>query len=131
MRDPSRYINDESIGQACNLLRRIRPEWVVDDKIRGGKRISSQGFKDPTMSVHIEDDLLSSGNPVEAVLENYSDQDLAAIKAATARQMNQAVCREPDPHELCHGIVAGKKTGKIAKAFASEATANWLVRRER
>ena len=83
------------------------------------------------MSVHIEDDLRASGRSVEDVLEKYSDQDLAAIKAATARLMNQAVCREDDPHELCHGIVAGKKTGKIAKTFASEATANWIVRRER
>jgi len=131
MKDSSKYIDDETIAPTCDLLRRIHPLWIVEDKNSGGTRISSMGFKDPTMSIHIGDDLAAAGHPVEAVLEKYPEWDLAAIKASTARDMEQVVCRDHDPYELCHGIVAGKKRKNMARAFASEATANWIVRRPR
>lgn len=131
MKDPSKYIDDETIAPTCNLLRRIHPEWIVEDKNSGGMRISSMGFNDPTMSIHIGDDLAAAGHPVETVLEKYQAWGLAAIKASTARALEQRVCREDVPDELCHGIVAGKKTKNMARVFAKEATTNWIVRRPR
>ena len=131
MKDLGKYIDDDAIAPTCALLRRIHPDWIVDDENNGGKRISSQGFKDPTMSIHIGDDLAAAGHCVERVLDAYPRWDLAAVTTAMARSLKQAVCREHDVNELCHGIVAGKKSGSGAKALAVEATANWLVRRPR
>lgn len=131
MSEQSQYIDDVSIAPTCALLRRIRADWIVDDENTGGKRISSQGFKDPTMSVHIGDDLQAAGHPVDAVLASYPEWDLAAVKAGTARSLKQAVCRDHSDSELCHGLVAGKKTGSGARTLAAEATELWVVRRPR
>lgn len=110
MSDASGHIDDPTIPPSCALLRRIYPKWVVSDDNAGGQRISSAGFKDPEMSVHIGDDLAEMGLSREAVVERYPDHDLAAVHAATARELGQMVYREHKPDQLCHGIVAGKKS---------------------
>ncbi|HRQ73241.1 MAG TPA: hypothetical protein PLU35_09460 [Phycisphaerales bacterium] len=131
MSDASGHIDDPTIPPSCALLRRIYPEWVVSDDNAGGQRISSAGFKDTEISVHIGDDLAAMGLSPEVVVERYPDYDLAAIHAATAREMGQRVYREHKPDQLCHGIVAGKKSKATAERMAAEATANWVVRRSR
>lgn len=121
--------DDTTIRSECQLLRRIHQEWVVPDENAGDKRISSQGFKDPTMSIHNGDDLAAGGHKIEEVLDKYPEMDLAAITAGSARHRDQKVYKQHDPEELCHGVVEGKKSGATSRAFAQEATRTWLIRR--
>ena len=124
--DPRPAFDDPTIRDACLLLRRIVREWLVHDENRGGPRISSQAFTNERLSVNVGDDLIAEGFHVEAVLERYPGEGLAAITAQLAREKNQAVCRDPAPPELCHGLVIGKKTSSTCKAFARQATENLI-----
>ncbi len=81
------------------------------------------------MSVHVGDDLLREGHSFEAVIEGYPEWDLAAVKALTARELGQAVFRDPVADQLCHGIVSGNKPQRIARALAQEANTNWIINR--
>lgn len=108
--EPHEPLDDPSIRDACLLLRRIVRDWLIYDENRGKHRISSQAFTNPQLSVNIGDDLLAEGYQFQAVLERYPHEGLAAITTRLAREKDQAVCRDPAPPELCHGLVVGKKT---------------------
>lgn len=120
--EPRPLEDDPSIMDTCRLLRRIVQEWWVYDENRGAHRVSSQAFTNHELSVSIGDDLVAEGRRFEDVLERYPAEGLAAITARLAREKAQAIRRDPAPPELCHGLVIGKKTRAVCKAFAQEAS---------
>lgn len=63
--------------------------------------------------------------PADA-LRDYKDYGLAAITAAHARSLEQAVARDPEPEEPAHGVVFGpKKRGGIGGKLRDGAV--WVI----
>ncbi len=63
----------------------------------------------------------------EDAIRNYPGYGLAAITAAHARSLNQAVALDPLPEEPAHGTIYGqKKRGGIGGKLRDGA--HWVVR---
>lgn len=109
------------IPDDAQLLRRIHPDYVVEDKNSGLPRPSSAAFKDPNMSVDIEDFLLDDGLDATFSLAGYPGYSLVRIVAGAAREKNLSVVHVPLVENSYHAEVRGKKTGAIANHLKSAA----------
>ena len=78
-------VDDGSIVNEACLLRRIRPEQVVDDANAGSRRPSSAAFKDPDMSVDAEPILNANGSDWKFSPQGYAGYSLVNLKAGDAR----------------------------------------------
>ena len=119
--------NDPSIPGEAQLLRRIHPTQLVWDENQNRLRPTSNAFKDPSMSVNVEDDVLAMGEQIGWVLRHDPKHHLASITTAFARDSGQTVWRDPlvgDPiygDDPTHAIVEGHKTGAQKSAYAKQA----------
>src|SRR5216684_5354467 len=112
--------DDGSIADHESLLRRIRPDQVVDDENLGTSRPSSAAFKDPNLSVDAEHILISNGVDWRFSLQGHSGYSLVKFEAGVARGLKLAVIHKPIvPHNLAHTEVVGKKTQGIANSLVS------------
>jgi hypothetical protein len=108
---PGRVFEDDpSIPGDERLLRRIPRSWIDWDE-DGTPAISSAAFKHEELSVNLESVMVRDGRPPADAIRNYAGHGLAAITAAHARSLNQAVARDPEPQEPAHGVVYGRKQG--------------------
>jgi len=119
------FADDPAIGDDERLFRRIHPTQVVPDEDSGLMRLSSAAFKDPEMSVDLETVLAAHGLPVEACLKGHEGHLLAALPAGGCRRLEQAVCPDPLPDNPAHGIVYGRKKGRIPDRLREIAT--WVI----
>jgi hypothetical protein len=118
-------VRDGSIADGAGLLRRVIPEWVVDDKNTGGKRLSSAAFKDPATSVDVEPMLEAAGLDWSHCLRNHPGYSLVRIRAATARGLGQAVVHAHIFGENeAHAEIRGKKTQGTANRLRD--AAEWV-----
>jgi hypothetical protein len=78
-------VDDGSIADDADLLRRIRPDQIVDDKNLGARRPSSAAFKDPTMSVDTEPILHQHGLDWTFTLQGYSGYSLVQTETGQPR----------------------------------------------
>jgi hypothetical protein len=115
-------VDDGSIADDANLLRRIRPEQIVDDNNTGTRRPSSAAFKDSTMSVDAEPLLIANGLDWTFTLAGYQGFSLAQLLARETRLKGQAVVHKPLSDNPAHTEVVGKKTQGTANYFVSVAT---------
>jgi len=124
---PGRVFEDDpNIPADERLLRRIPRTWVDWDE-DGNAVISSAAFKDEELSISLESVMTRDGRPPEDAIRNYPGYGLAAITAAHARSLNQAVAPDPLPDEPAHGVVYGqKKRGSIGGKLRDGAL--WVVR---
>ncbi len=120
------YRDDASIADEDRLFRRIHLTQIVKDDDTGLARISSGAFRDKELSVNIESVLLSDGKVPGHCLRNYLTHKLAAITAGEARQYQQAVCRDPLPHDPSHGLVWGSKNSRRVHLGLTDA-ATWVI----
>jgi hypothetical protein len=114
--------DDGSIADAAALLRRIRPEQVVDDFNTGQRRPSSAAFKDPSMSVDVEPILESNGLDWHFSLQGYEGYSLARLQAHHARGKSLAVIHKPLTDNPAHAEVVGRKTQGTARYLAASST---------
>lgn len=120
------FVDDPSIPAVERLFRRIAPSWVDWDE-QGNAVISSAAFKDEELSINLESVMARDGRPPEDAIRNYPRYGLAAITAAHARSLNQAVAADPLPEEPAHGVVYGqKKRGGIGGKLRDGA--EWVMR---
>jgi hypothetical protein len=122
------YTDDESIGNACRLFRRVRskPEIsIVWDDNLGCWRPSSAAFRNDRdgqpMSIALECELDAHGLAPASVLAGHEGFSLAYITAALARRLAQIVVKDPLPLEPAHGLVVGDKPRKVQKEMAKVA----------
>jgi hypothetical protein len=119
------YLDDASISDQDQLLRRIPPQHLVFDSNKGAYRPSSAAFDDSPdgspMSVLIADVMLQEGRSPLAALKGHPDFSLVSIKAGLVRQCGQKIVRNPLPQEKAHGLVVGKKTNSVRKRLARNA----------
>jgi hypothetical protein len=118
--------DDGSIADEWMLLRRIHPEQVVADRQTGELRVSSAAFRDPAMSVDVEELLKRAGLDWRFSLQGYPTYSLAAFSAAVARSLGQAVVSSPLPANQAHAEVRGHKTGAVSRALSK--AASWVHR---
>lgn len=123
------YEDDKSIDDDSELWRRIPPWHLVEDKNRGGKRISKAAFEDhpdgSPMSVVLGAEVLAAGRDPQSVISGHDDFCLAALTAGLARSLNQGITRKPLANEPAHAEVFGKKTDGVRKRFARAAI--WII----
>lgn len=117
-------VHDTSIPKCSRVLRRIIPEWWVQDEETGEYGVTSQAFHDLEggMSVSLEADLLEADQPVERLLKGYPRCGLAAISVATLLDLGQVVVRRPTEADPFHADVIGKKTKGVRRKLASSCT---------
>jgi hypothetical protein len=121
-------VDDGSIANDACLLRRIRPDQVVDDENLGTRRPSSAAFKDPDLSVDAEPILKANGLDWKFSLQDYPGYSLANVEARHARDKSLAVIPKPLKNNPvlkdnpAHTEVVGKKTQGVARHLAANAT---------
>src|SRR6266446_9747906 len=103
-------VDDGSIADDAGLLRRIRPDQIVDDANTEIRRPSSAAFKDDRMSVDAETILISNGLNWKFTLKDYPNHSLVKIEAKHARAKALAVIHKPIPDNPAHTEVVGKKS---------------------
>jgi hypothetical protein len=116
------HVDDGSIADYFDLLRRVRPDQIVDDQNRGERRPSSAAFKDPEMSVDAEQILQQNGLNFAFSLRNNLGFSLARFKAGVARANNLPVISKPESDNPAHAEVHGKKTRGIANNLVAACT---------
>ena len=108
-------IDDGVIGDADGLLRRIRPDQIVEDKNRGELRPSSGAFTNTDLSVDSERILGEEGLDWTFSLNGYEGYSLVRFVAGVARGLQLAVVHAPLSENRAHVEVRGKKTNGTAK----------------
>jgi hypothetical protein len=112
------YQNDPSIPGDEQLFRRIPQTWVA--------WVSSAAFKDEELSVNLASVMAQDGRAPGDAIRGYPGYGLAAVTAAHARSLGQAVARDPLPEEPAHGVVYGqKKRGGVGGKLRDGAI--WVV----
>lgn len=114
-------IDDGSIANEYDLLRRVRPDQVVEDQNLGILRPSSAAFKDPQLSADCEQILLRDGLDWQFPLKAYPGYSLARFKAGVARNLGLSVIHKPLKDNAAHVEVHGKKTQGIANSLIAGA----------
>jgi hypothetical protein len=117
-------VDDPAIENEDRLLRRIHPNHIVPDDI-GGYRVSRAAFGDSQLSIDIHSILLAAGLNENECVRAYDGYGLVSITAGLARQQQQLVYKDPTPQNPAHGIVEGKKTGVVKKAFVGQC--QWVI----
>jgi hypothetical protein len=123
---PPVFQDNTSIRDEERLFRRVHILLLVRDDDTGLARVSSGVFKDKDLSVNIETVLMDSGGSAESCLHDSSAHKLISITAQNARQLNQAVCRDPLPDDLSHGLVYGSKNARSVHD-GLRAVAAWVI----
>jgi hypothetical protein len=115
-------VDDGAIADDAGLLRRIRPDQIIDDQNLRARRPSSAAFKDPEMSVDAEPILHRHGLDWTFSLQGHSGYSLVRISAGAARAKALAVVCKPEPGNPAHTEVIGKKTQSIANHLVAAST---------
>lgn len=125
----AQYNDDPSIESDSRLFRRVPPAWIVWDNNLQRWRPTKAAFSDSPdghpMSVALECELVAHGSPPSSVLVGHDGFGLASITAQLARDLGQAIVRDPQPGDPAHGLVFGNKTDSIRKKMAKAAA--WEV----
>ena len=108
---------DQQLADDAALLRRIRPDQIIDDQNEGKRRPSSAAFKDTEMSVDAEPILKSLGLSWNFSISKHAGYSLVSFTAGLARAQQQAVVVKPEDDNPAHTEVVGKKTRGIANAL--------------
>lgn len=123
------YVDDNTIPDRAELLRRIPPWLFIKDENLGRVRPSSAAFDDhpdgSPMSVVLADVIREAGRAPDSVLVGHTDYGLAMITAGAARDCHQGIARDPIKEELAHAVVFGKKTKTVKRTLALKAC--WVI----
>jgi len=69
--------------------------------------------------------MVRDGRPPADAIRNCAGHGLAAITAAHARSLNQAVARDPQPEEPAHAVYGRKNRGGVGGKLQDGAV--WVV----
>ena len=125
MTDPVPPEDDQSIGDAAELWRRLNPDWCIWDKNLGRKRPSSGAFDDSRDGTPMSVTIGGEASGPEILLENHEGYGLAVFPAGLARRCNQRLVRHPTVKDPAHVHVTGKNTDSVKNRLARES--NLLV----
>jgi hypothetical protein len=120
--------DDGSVKDDACLLRRIRPDQIVDDENAGSRRPSSAAFRDPEMSADAEPILAAASLDWHFCLKGYEGFSLVNVEAGHMREKSLAVVPKPIkndpilPNNPAHVEIIGKKSQGIARYLAGNAT---------
>lgn len=109
--------DDHSIGDECELYRRVHPFQVVDDENTGAKRPSSAAFSDPELSVDLKRTLEVNGLDWRFCLKVHAQHSLVTFPAGAARAAKQQLVLDPLDDNPAHTLVVGKKTQSVRNAL--------------
>lgn len=119
-------VDDGSIADGWTLLRRIHPDQIVPDKRTGELRVSSAAFRDPEMSVDVEELLKKVSLDWHFSLKDHAGYSLMKFLAAVPRSHGLRVIHSPLSGNSAHAEVKGQKSTSIARALSN--AAEWVHR---
>lgn len=124
------FVDDATIADDEQLLRRIYPDWIVPDYNKNCWRPTSAAFQDSRdkspMSVHLTSELNRLGLPITNVLAGHEGYGLVWFTAQLARSLALAIVRDPQgAADPAHALVAGKKTEAVRKKL--EGGSQWAI----
>lgn len=122
---PPIFQDNLSVPDEERLFRRVHILFLVRDDNTGSVRVSSGAFQGSELSVDIESTLATTGGSAETCLQNYKAHKLVSITAGEARRFNQAICRDPIPENLAHGLVYGSKSKSVRNGLRT--AASWVI----
>lgn len=122
---PTVFEDDASIPDGEVLFRRISLVHLVEDEDTGLARVSSGAFNHREMSVNLASKLAEDGGQPDQILASYPGHRLVALRAGDARSAKQAICRDPLPEDLSHGLVFGPKNKKTSEQLRKLAA--WII----
>lgn len=120
--------DDAPVPEDMSLYRRVHPKEIVWNENDRCLRPGSGVFKDPEMSIHLDDVLKDEEREPESVLDGKPQHSLVALTAGFVKGEEQAVRRTPIPEDASHGEVCGNKSQGRRKRFAR--AAQFVVLRE-
>lgn len=121
------------IPDESSALRRINPDWYVDDG-KGGRRISSMAFqlKAGGISVGLECILFAMRLPLDVMVASYPSYGLAALGIRMVREdLGLEVRHDPTDAEPWHGGIHGRITGACRNKLAMAATTGLTIEPQR
>ena len=116
-------INDDEILHRRVHYKQVKPGGAVSSAAFKGEwhfQISSAAFKDPDLSV----DRACLRSAPETQM-NSEIHGVAQICAGFPRGLGLQVNHDPQPENLAHALILGKKTDTIARTLAREA--KWVL----
>lgn len=122
---PTVFEDNTSIPDGEVLFRRIPVVFLVEDENTGLARVSSGAFKDREMSVNLASKITEEAGIPDQILASFPGHRLVSLRAGDARNSKQAICRDPLPEALSHGLVFGPKNGKIPEQLRNFAI--WII----
>lgn len=126
MCQPARQ-DDPTITSEEWLFRRIHLSQIVNDDDTGHARVSTGAFRDKELSINIESVLLGNGETTDTCLRNHQGHKLVCFTAGRARELQQIVCRDPEPPDnLSHGLVCGSKNSRRVLEGLRD-SAEWVI----
>lgn len=122
------YVDDLTIRDTDDLWRRVphTPRHIVWDGNRNCHRVSSAAFDDDADGEPMSVVLAAEAGDPTGVLRGHPGYGVVAFEAGVARSRQQIVVRDPLPDQPTHGLVVGRKTDSVRRAFAR--AARWVRR---
>lgn len=136
---PYAFKDDHSIANEHQVWRRVTPLQLVPDGTRGGclrlssgffvnsspgrsepPKVDSAGCSPMSASLGTED-----GNTWDEALRSHPECGLIALTAATLRNCQQGIERDPLPEDKHHVLVFGSKGSSVRNKMLREKV--WLV----
>ena len=77
------------------------------------------------MSVHVKEILRENGLTADSILEGHKNFALAYITAGAARDLAQAIVKNPRDGQPAHAHVVGNKPKSVQRSFAR--VAEWEI----
>lgn len=121
--------DDPTLDDELPLWRRIPPQFVKDlntDTVRP----TSQAFQNlpgkMAFSVWISSVARAHNGSPDDLVAGHEGYGAVEFTAGTARELGQAVSREPEPDQPAHGHVTGRKSRKTRSEFAKRSA--WLIK---
>jgi hypothetical protein len=127
------YVDDATIADEDQLLRRVRPAWIIPDHNRGRWRPSKADFQDSEdgspMSIHLATVIHAAGLPLSSALAGHEGYGLVGFTAGLVCSLGQIVVRDPQPSDPAHGLVVGNKTESRRKHLMEGS--EWVIAQDR
>jgi hypothetical protein len=125
------WVDDRTIPDTEELLRRIARDWIVTRQDTGEQTLSSQAFrsKDKEISVDLRSEL--PGDSVREAAKMSMRRGgprivgVVTVTAGLARRLNQVVMRDPTPEDSAHALICGQQPRSVLKALADGA--RWVL----
>lgn len=122
--------SEQDVPDDFKLLRRLHPNQVIWDTNKSCWRGSSAAFRDPSMSVDVEDILTELGLDWKFSLRAHNGYSLLRLTVGDARNERQKVTLAPEVDNASHAEVIGNKSPGVASRLFRASSPVLIVQKD-